>query len=85
MCIIMGVDSQAVNERLGYNAKSIILVLQSYPRGLCISDIAKYIGINRLTVMTALAELRGADIADYQKVGPTKLYFLKKTSVGFDA
>ena len=80
----MGVDGQLVSDRFSYNAKSIVLVLQLYSRGLCISDVAKYVGINRLTAMTALAELRGAGLVEYQKVGPTKLYFLKKSRVSVD-
>lgn len=62
----------------------VVELLNKNPRGLCITDIAGGIDVHRITAMAALAELKGADMVEYQKVGPTKFYFLKNSRVILD-
>ncbi len=59
---------------------SILRILRYHKEGLGISDISKKIHVYRATVSKYLLSLQQRGVVSSKKVGPAKIYFLKKDS-----
>jgi DNA-binding transcriptional ArsR family regulator len=57
----------------------IIEELKKENYGLTISELAKRLKKSRITVRVRLEVLKERGILDFKKVGPAKLYYLKRT------
>ena len=58
--------------------EKIIKILRDHPEGLTIVDIAKNLGMHRLTATKYIYSLVGAGIIYQRIIGPAKLCYLKK-------
>jgi len=59
--------------------ESIIQILNHHKEGLGISEISKKIHIYRATVSKYLMALQHREVVSSKKVGPAKIYYLKRT------
>ncbi len=58
--------------------EKIIQFLRQNPHGATGSEIAKYLGMNRVTVAKYLEVLRAEGLIDYKQVGRTKIWYLNE-------
>ena len=67
-----------VNEDKSKVEKSILDALKQHPYGLTISEMARVLNINRVTLSKYLDVLREKGLIDYRAVGRAKVWFLNE-------
>jgi len=58
--------------------EKIITLLKQNPHGMTTSDIARALGMNRITVAKYLEVLKAEGIVDYKQIGKMKVWFLNE-------
>jgi len=58
------------------NEKKIVEFIKKSPFGVSSSDIAKYIGLNRMTITKYLAIIKEKALIDFKQFGMAKLWFI---------
>jgi len=58
--------------------EKIVKILKEHPEGLTTIDIAKLIGMNRLTISKYVYGLISENLIYQRKIGPAKICYLKE-------